>query len=203
MASRSVTPFTSTPSLFGEPSLLSIHREMNRLLDEAFRGVSPALGSSSAASFFSPQVDVEDVDGELRITADLPGVTQQDVDLQLDGDILTFSGERKSSREQKEANYKFVERTQGRFQRRLQLPFAPDPSQISAQFENGELTIRIPKSAQQQSSHRIQVQSGGSANRSIEAGNAVEATSESDGKGATGQSSNRGGQNGQSSGAAA
>jgi HSP20 family protein len=197
MPSRSLTPFTSMPSLLGGDSLLSIHREMNRLFDEALRGMSPALGSSSATGFFAPQVDVEEADGELRITADLPGVTQEDVDVQLEGDVLTLSGERKSSREQKEPNYRLVERMQGRFQRRLQLPFAPDPNQVNARFENGELTIRIPKSGQQQSSRRIEVQGAGSSDRSKEAGSSSGGTGDAGGKGNSSQS--RGGGAGQKS----
>jgi len=186
MPSRSLTPFTSMPGLLGDAWLPSIHREMNRLFDEAFRGMTVATDGSTVSSLLAPQVDVEELDGELRITADLPGVTQQDVDVQLDGDLLILSGERKGSREQQQSNHRIVERTRGQFMRRLQLPFAPDPSQIHARFENGELTIRIPKAGQQRSSHRIEVQGSGSSQGNGDAGTSSGGTGDT-GEGRQGQ----------------
>jgi len=141
MASRFLVPFASGRGLMGGDPLLDLHREMNRLFDDVFRGSSGQGGSSSLASM--PRLDMHESDNELCVTADLPGVTPADVDLQIDRDVLTISGERKGENEQKQQNYHLMERSYGRFQRQVQLPFAPDPGQVRANFEHGVLTVRI------------------------------------------------------------
>jgi len=158
MASRFVVPFASGRGLMGGDPLLDLHREMNRLFDDVFRGSSGQGGSSSLASM--PRLDMHESDNELCVTADLPGVTPADVDLQIDRDVLTISGERKGENEQKQQNYHLMERSYGRFQRQVQLPFAPDPGQVRANFEHGVLTVRIPRQAEQQRSRRIEVRTG-------------------------------------------
>jgi HSP20 family protein len=159
MASRFLVPFASGRGLMGGDPLLDLHREMNRLFDDVFRGSSSQGGSSSLASM--PRLDMHESDNELCVTADLPGVTPADVDLQIDRDVLTISGERKGENEQKQQNYHLMERSYGRFQRQVQLPFAPDPGQVRANFEHGVLTVRIPRQAEQQRSRRIEVRTGG------------------------------------------
>jgi len=119
MASRFLVPFASGRGLMGGDPLLDLHREMNRLFDDVFRGSSGQGGSSSLASM--PRLDMHESDNELCVTADLPGVTPADVDLQIDRDVLTISGERKGENEQKQQNYHLMERSYGRFQRQVQL----------------------------------------------------------------------------------
>lgn len=76
-------------------------------------------------------------------------------------DILMIRGEKKFERKDEKENFHFVERSFGTFQRAVQLPSAVDPEKVQATFENGVLTVTLPKNAQQQRSRRIQVQSGG------------------------------------------
>jgi HSP20 family protein len=154
---RSLIPFGYGAS---DP-LFSLHREMNRLFDDVLRGGPPAAaGQGQAASIFNASMNVSETDRELRVTVELPGVTQQDIDISLNDDVLTVSGEKKSETERggEKEDFHFVERAYGRFQRSLRLPFSANPDEVRAGFENGVLTITVPKSAQIEKSRKIQIQ---------------------------------------------
>lgn len=187
MASRLPTPF-STRELRGFDPLTELHREMNRLFDSVFAGApggalmggSPGMGQNYMQP---PRLDVREDERELCISVDLPGVQPADVDVRLDGDLLTISGEKKSEVSQQQGGYHLMERGYGRFQRTVQLPFAPSPEQVRADCDNGVLTIRLPKEGQVERSRRIEVRSGGGTRQigagSGEAGEAGEAPSAS------------------------
>ncbi len=160
MASRYLTPFSTARALMGGDLLLDLHREMNRLFDDAFRGTGAMPGSEPRSLLTGPSLDVEETDDELRITADLPGVKQSEVDLRIEGDRLTLSGERKNENEIREQNFHLMERSYGNFRRTVQLPFTPDPEKVEARFDNGVLNIRVAKQAQQERSRRIEVRGG-------------------------------------------
>jgi HSP20 family protein len=81
----------------------------------------------------------------------------QDLDVRVDGDVLTISGERKSEQNRNERDYHVMERSRGRFQRSIQLPFSPNPDEVRAEVRHGVLEVRIPKHAAQERSRRIQV----------------------------------------------
>ncbi|ACG79963.1 heat shock protein Hsp20 (plasmid) [Phenylobacterium zucineum HLK1] len=157
--SQSLTPFG------GADPLLSLHREMNRLFDDVFRGsrsfAPPATqGSGSTPSTFNASMDVAETDKEVRVCVELPGVDEKDIDVTLDNDLLTIRGEKKFEQEKgdEKTNYHFVERGYGRFQRSLRLPFQANPDEVKASYNNGVLTVTVPKSAQQARSRRIQIQ---------------------------------------------
>ena len=164
MATRFLLPMAGGGWL-GDP-LLDFHRDMNRLFENAFRGEAGAGNGGRGAGMAGmsmPQIDVHETDDELCITADLPGVTQGDLDLQIDGDMLTLSGERKKETQGgSQSNYHVMERSHGRFQRMLQLPFAPDPEQVNADFRDGVLTVHLPRRAQQEKRRRIEIKGAGS-----------------------------------------
>jgi HSP20 family protein len=145
----------------GDP-FLSLHREINRMFDDVFRGtgMQPATGDSQGRSLVNASIDVAETDKEIRITAELPGVAEQDVEVMLQDDLLTIRGEKKQERKDEKESYHFVERSYGRFQRSIRLPFQADPEQVQARFENGVLTVTVPKSERQERSRRIQVQGG-------------------------------------------
>ncbi|WFT77569.1 Hsp20/alpha crystallin family protein [Methylobacterium sp. CB376] len=165
MARNPLTPFSGGLIGGGDP-FLSLHREMNRLFDDVFRGASlPASGGqgTGAGGFIAAHINVSETDKEIRVTAELPGVTDKDIDVSLDDNVLTIRGEKKFEQSQggEKENFHFVERSYGTFQRSLRLPFPVDPEQVKASFEHGVLTIALPKTAQQERSRRIQVQSAG------------------------------------------
>jgi HSP20 family protein len=163
MARQSLTPFGGF--LGGSDPILSLHRQMNRLFDDVmqtpFAGRAGGEGGA-ALGMVNASMNVSETDNELRVSLELPGVTEEDIDINLESDVLTIRGEKKLEEERGggKENYHFVERSYGSFQRSLRLPFQANPDEVRASFENGVLTITVPKTAQQQRSRRIQIQRG-------------------------------------------
>jgi len=154
MVSRMMTPFGGRGLMNRGDPFLDLHREMNRLFDDTFRGMGGGASGQGAMTGM-PRIDVHDAEENLEVTAELPGVKQEDVDLRLEGDMLTISGEKRQEHEDKKAH--FVERSYGSFSRSIQLPFQPDPDQVQADFENGVLRIRLPRQGSQERSRRIKI----------------------------------------------
>jgi HSP20 family protein len=165
MTSRYPVPYSSQRSLGAFDPLSDFRRDMDRLFDAFFSGGGPLVGGSSAASAMSmPRIDVREDEHELSVSADLPGMKPSEVDLRLEGDVLVISGERKSEAERKDENFHVMERGYGRFRRSVQLPFAPEPEQVHADYNHGVLTIRMPRQPQAERSRRIEVHESGDAN---------------------------------------
>jgi HSP20 family protein len=133
--------------------LLALHREMNRLFDDVFAGASPAPGAAN----LSPRVNVEETEKELRVTAELPGVEEKDIQLTLDDDLITIRGEKKLEMEHEQKDFHVVERAYGVFQRAIRLPFRAEPDEVKARFENGVLTVSVPKTPAQESARRVRI----------------------------------------------
>ena len=127
-------------------AFFALHREMNRLFDDMFRGFeAPALmrsGGFAAGSW--PRLEVEETDSEYRVHAELPGIEEKDVEVLLQDGILVLRGEKKTKVEDK--HRAFSERFYGRFERHIPLE-GVDEERIKATFENGVLTITAPRSA--------------------------------------------------------
>jgi HSP20 family protein len=123
--------------------VVSLHREMNRLFHDVFRGFesSHLWGNRDAW----PSTDVEETDKEYRVTAELPGLEQRDVEVLLQDGVLSVRGEKRIEKES--ANKTFSERYYGRFERQIALDRDIDESAIHAMFRNGVLTVTIPKAA--------------------------------------------------------
>jgi len=131
---------------------------MNRLFDDVFRGASAGPHESAGTGFVQAHLNVSETATDIRITAELPGVSQDDVEITLDDNMLTIRGEKRFKNKEEKENFHFVERSYGTFQRSLRLPFPPDPEHVRADFDNGVLTITISKSKAQDRSRRIQIQ---------------------------------------------
>ena len=129
----------SLPARREENPFLALHREMSRLFEDFWRGfdIEPSLGLPEGTSF-SPRVDVEETDGEIRVTAELPGVDEKD-------DVLTLKGEKHEEREDRGRGWR--ERSYGSFYRTIQLPSEVDADKVKAGYKKGILTIRLPKTA--------------------------------------------------------
>lgn len=123
--------------------LLSLHREVNRLFDDVFRG----FGGTGPARFDPrgvwPHVELAETDGEIRITAELPGLDEKDVDLSVEEGVLTLRGEKRADIEDRDRGYS--ERSYGRFERRIGLPSGIDREKATATFRNGVLSVRLPR----------------------------------------------------------
>jgi HSP20 family protein len=135
---------------------------MSRMFDDFFRGV-PTRFTGAEAPFGGamPRVDVSETDNEYEVTAELPGLEENDINLQLANNVLTIRGEKKSEREEKDKNYYLSERSFGSFQRSIPLPTEVEEDQVQASFKSGVLTVRLPKTERAKSqAKRIEVKSG-------------------------------------------
>jgi HSP20 family protein len=119
---------------------LALHREMNRLFDDAFRSFDVAPFSSQAMGW--PNVEVNETGNEVKVIAELPGLEEKDVNLELKDGLLTISGEKRSETEDKER--RFSERYYGRFERSVPVDDV-DQDKVEASFKNGVLTVTLPK----------------------------------------------------------
>jgi HSP20 family protein len=131
----------------------ALHREMNRMFDDVFRGfdLAPFGPTRGLNGMGWPQIDIDETDKEVRITAELPGLDEKDVNLELANGVLSISGEKRSETEDR--GRRFSERYYGRFERRIPLDDV-DEDKVSAAFRNGVLSITVPKSAEAKSSVR-------------------------------------------------
>ena len=115
-------------------------REVDRLFD-AFFGRPDREGGRR----WVPPVDLVEAEDHFVLKADLPGLTQEDVSIEVQDGTLSISGERKAEHEQRERGWYRIERAFGAFSRSLTLPEGADPEGIQAEFHNGVLEVRIPK----------------------------------------------------------
>jgi HSP20 family protein len=135
---------------------VTFRREMDRMFDHFFDGFPGRAGNGSGA--IAPAIDLDETDKEMVITAELPGVTDKDIEVSLTGDVLTIRGEKKTETEEKKGGAYYTERRYGSFARSLRLPFEVKDEQVDAKFKDGVLTIRMPKPAELQSQvRRIEV----------------------------------------------
>jgi HSP20 family protein len=107
----------------------------------------PALRYESTFTVPSPAVDITEDDGTYKVTAELPGMTEKEIEVVVSGDMLTLKGEKKEEKEQKEKNFYLSERSYGSFQRSFCVPEGVDRNKIAADFSKGVLTISMPKTA--------------------------------------------------------
>ncbi|RUM24178.1 Hsp20/alpha crystallin family protein [Rhizobium vallis] len=143
--------------------IATLQNDVNRAFDDFLRLVNVPF-SGLPASFLDNgsgiQVDVAETDKEVKVSAELPGLDEADVDVKVRDGTLIISGEKKTDREAEENGYILRERSFGRVERRLPLPDGIDADAAKASFKSGVLTVTIPKTAESQSSSkRIPVQS--------------------------------------------
>ena len=146
----SLTKHTYRPVPWNQ--LDAIANRMNRLFSDA------DFGNLTYASDWVPPVSVEERNDEILLTAELPGMTEKQVEISLENNVLTISGEKRESREEGEAGGKFhlVERSFGSFRRSFTLPRTIRAEGITAEFDNGLLNVRLPK-ADEALSRKIEV----------------------------------------------
>jgi HSP20 family protein len=154
---RERSPATRSDSL---SPVLSLHRQMNRLFDDVFRGFDdPRLWGGRGGW---PSVDVEETEKEYRVTAELPGLEERDVEVLLQDGLLTVRGEKKLETEARNRSYS--ERFYGRFERQITLDRDVDDGAVNATFKNGVLTVTVPKNARAvERTKRIPINAGGKA----------------------------------------
>ena len=144
--------------------LYSVQSEINRLFNTLFESPTP---QSNGTRRWVPAMDLVEQDAEFVLRADLPGISEEDVKIELQDDVLTVSGERKAEHEERKEGYYRVERSYGSFSRSLTLPEGVDADAVKASFENGVLEVRIPK-PEQRKPRKVAIQVGGEAPKTIE-----------------------------------
>lgn len=146
-------PVSRAPASWPLPDPIHLFAELIR---DPFGGRGP-LGSwfgDFSASEFQPRIDVTDEGDALRIVAELPGMTRDDVELEVLEDMLIISGDKRFESTSEEQGCYRVERSFGHFQRAVPLPTGVDLDRAEARFENGVLTLRVPKAAGQPAAKR-------------------------------------------------
>jgi HSP20 family protein len=146
MDMKSLLPFGRRELAAGDDPFTAMRREMDRMFDEMTKSFSlarPAIGLGVMA----PRVDLKETDGALEVQAELPGVAEKDIEVQLNDGVLTIKGEKKQEREEKEKGWYLMERSFGSFLRQIPLPVEVDEDKVEAKFDKGVLHITLPKSA--------------------------------------------------------
>ncbi|MGC9221905.1 MAG: Hsp20/alpha crystallin family protein [Solirubrobacteraceae bacterium] len=128
--------------------LNTIQSEMNRLFNSLFESPVRASGSDGSQRRWIPAMDLVETDDHYVLRADLPGVSESDVKIELESDVLTISGERHSEHTAEQGGYLRIERSYGSFSRSLTLPEGVNPEAVSAKFDRGVLEVSIPKPEQ-------------------------------------------------------
>jgi HSP20 family protein len=137
---------------------LSLQQEIDRLFDDFTHGF-PSFGAGSAnTTKMLPTMDVAETEKEIEITAELPGLEEKDVQINIADNLLTIRGEKKAEKEEKDKNYRLVERSYGSFERTLELPEGVNPDAIKASIAKGVLRVTVPKPAPAQAK-KIEVKS--------------------------------------------
>lgn len=131
-------------------------RELNsirRVMDDVFnrsmsRFIDEGTEDNGALSSWTPTMDIIERNDEIRLRAELPGLTEEDVDITVENNVLTIQGEKKFEESEEEGAYRRIESAYGTFYRRFTLPATVEQDRIDASFSNGVLTVTLPKAEQ-------------------------------------------------------
>lgn len=130
--------------------VFSLQQEMNRLFDSFFQGFEHKMFSpfEETAQMFRPSLDIAESDRDLKVTVELPGLTEKDIDLSISNNSLSIKGEKREEKEENTSGYYRMERHYGSFYRTIPLPCAIDEEKVEAKFKDGVLSVTLPKSSQ-------------------------------------------------------
>jgi HSP20 family protein len=167
MNMRNLIPFARpgrvAPWREEETPIAAFRREMNRMFDAMLADFDASFAGLASADGFGlsawPRIDLAETDGEIVVTAELPGLAEKDVEVFVDDGALTLRGERQEER--RDAERQISERYWGRFERRIALPAEVLPDKVAASMKDGVLTITLPKSPEaRQRTRKITVERG-------------------------------------------
>jgi HSP20 family protein len=139
------------PSLWRDP-FTTLREEMNQLRAQLVGDGEEGWLTGATA----PALDMSETNTAIDVRMDLPGITAKDIDIQVNGNLLTVSGERKEEKEEKDKTFHRVERSYGSFSRTVTLPCAVNESEVAAEYKDGVLTIKLPKT-EESKAHKIKV----------------------------------------------
>jgi HSP20 family protein len=168
----------------GSP-IFGLRREIDRLFEDTF---------ARDGNSWTPAVDIKETENEIRVELELPGLKPEDVEITAENGVLTIRGEKRVERKEgDESRYQVIERTYGTFMRTFQLPQGVDEDQIQAEFDNGVLSLHIPKTALPQPK-RIQISGAGQQKQQAAVGSGTtsnQSTSNASNQQSTGRSSGK------------
>lgn len=124
--------------------LEDVYGRLNRLLGQS--ALERNGGNGDVFADWAPALDIEEVDGEYLVKTDLPAVKKDDVKVSLENGVLAIEGERKQEKDEKGKKFHRIERSYGRFVRRIAVPTDADPQKVTADFKDGVLNVHLPKS---------------------------------------------------------
>jgi HSP20 family protein len=153
--------------------IFGLRREIDRLFEDTF---------ARDGSSFTPAVDIKENDNEIRLDLELPGLKPEDVEITAENGVLTIRGEKQAERKEgDEHRYQIIERVYGTFMRSFQLPQGVDADQVKAEFNNGVLSLHIPKAALPQPK-RIEISAVGQQKQQAAVGTGSMSNQQSTGK---------------------
>jgi HSP20 family protein len=162
MTTKKLTPQTkgnrsSLTTRKGEYPFVSFLEEMDRMIGDFFRDFD-RVALPEKPGIFNPKVDVLDTDKEVTVMVELPGLSENDIELSLTRDVLTIKGEKKTEKEDKGKGHYHMERSYGAFSRTIPLPAEVNGNKVDAKFKKGILTVTLPKTEKTiQQTKRVQV----------------------------------------------
>jgi HSP20 family protein len=131
----------------------ALQREMNQVFDnfsKSFFDFSPLSREMDLHKSITPKIDVVETDKEIRVTAELPGMEEKDIEVNFSRDTLIIKGEKKAEKEDKKEDYYVMERSYGSFQRAIPISAGVDRDKVDANFKNGVLKVTLPKTEEAQ-----------------------------------------------------
>jgi HSP20 family protein len=150
---KEVTPKTTSDTQLEarrewEHPFAAFQREMNKLFENFFGGSDLPSWSplEKRVTPFTPRIDVSETDKEIKVSAELPGMDEKDIDVSLTRDSLTIRGEKKEEKEEKGKDFYRMERSYGSFTRSVPLPVEVETDKVAATFKKGVLSVTLPKS---------------------------------------------------------
>lgn len=146
-----------------DDSYMDLQSQMNRLFDDFFTnpfGLTPFLGNIESGGTFMPRIDIKETDKEIKVSAEVPGMDEKDIQVRLANNVLTISGEKEAESEDKDSRYHRIERSYGSFRRDIQLPAEVDEEKVTATFAKGVLTVVLPKQGNFPQGRKITIQKG-------------------------------------------
>lgn len=137
---------------FPTPDSLPRLREVEDMLSRLWHNGADGLLTDT----LSPSIDLSETDGSVDVRMDIPGVTADDIDIRVNGTLLTIGGQRKEEKEEKGRTFHRIERTEGSFTRTVTLPCEVQESKVVAEYKDGVLNVSMPKSPEAKT-HKIKV----------------------------------------------
>jgi len=150
-------PMVPFGRLFGM-SPFALMREFTDEMDRVFRGIAPGMEAGAELRAWSPAVDVRQCDGNLVVTAELPGLKKDEVKVELTEGALVIQGERKREHKEDHEGYHRWERSYGQFYRSIALPEGAKTDQIKAELQDGLLKVSVPVPQAEKKSRQIQIE---------------------------------------------